>query len=57
MHSIKTILVGIIFILAALFCMGVCILNAKSGGPELLTICLFVIGLIISVIGLFQRDE
>lgn len=56
MNSIKTILVGIILILCSLFSMGICIINAKSGGPEFLTLCLFVLGLIVCVIGLFQHD-
>lgn len=53
MDSIKVILVGIVLILASLFCMGICILNANQGGPQGLTVCLFAAGIIVSIIGLF----
>ena len=53
MSSIKVILAGIILILASLFCMGICILNSKQGGPEGLTVALFAAGVIVSLIGLF----
>ena len=53
MNSIKVMLAGIVLILASLFCMGICILNANKGGPEGLTLFLFVAGVIVSLIGLF----
>ena len=53
MKSIKVILAGIILILSSLFCMGICILNSKQGGPEGLTVILFAAGVVVSVIGLF----
>jgi len=33
--------------------MGVCIIEAKNGGPQELTLFLFVIGIIVSIVGLF----
>ncbi len=58
MDSIKVILAGIVLILASLFCMGICIINAKQGGPEGLTVFLFAAGIIVSIIGLFfVKDE
>lgn len=53
MNSIKVILAGIVLILASLFFMGICILNANKGGPEGLTLFLFVAGVIVSLIGIF----
>lgn len=53
MNSIKVVLAGIALILASLFCMGICILNANQGGPQGLTVALFVAGVIVSLIGLF----
>ena len=53
MKSIKVILAGIILILSSLFCLGICILNSKQGGPEGLTVILFAAGVVVSVIGLF----
>ena len=40
-------------ILASLFFMGICIIDAKNGGPEELTLILFIAGLIVSAIGFF----
>lgn len=53
MDSIKVILAGIVLILASLFFMGICILNADKGGPEGLTLALFISGVMVSLIGLF----
>ena len=56
----RVVLAGIVLILASLFCMGICILNAQKGGPKALTLALFVIGVIVSIIGLFfvrDKDE
>ena len=58
--AMRVVLAGIVLILASLFCMGICILNAQKGGPEALTLALFVIGVIVSIIGLFfvrEEDE
>lgn len=56
--SVRVVLAGIVLILASLFCMGICILNAQKGGPEGLITALFVIGVIVSMIGLFfVKDE
>lgn len=58
MDSIKVILAGIVLILASLFFMGICILNADKGGPEGLTLALFISGVMVSLIGLFfVKDE
>lgn len=57
MKSIKVILAGIVFILASLFFMGICIIN-HGGGPGGLALGLFIFGIIICVIGLFfVRDN
>lgn len=53
MNSIKTISAGIVLILASLFCMGICIINAKQGKPQGLTIALFAVGTVVSLIGIF----
>ncbi|MBQ8718083.1 MAG: hypothetical protein IJY66_02315 [Clostridia bacterium] len=53
MDSIKVALVGIVLILASLFCMGICIINTQQGGPQGLAVFLFAAGLIISIVGLF----
>lgn len=57
MRSIKIILAGIVLILASLFCMGICILNAKQGGPVGLTTALFALGVIISIVGLIWGND
>ncbi len=59
MNSMKVILAGIVLILASLFCMGICIINVKQGGPQGLTVFLFAAGIIVSIIGLFfvKDDE
>ena len=57
-NSMRVVLAGIVFLLSSLFCMGICILKARTGGPETLTFALFVIGVGVSIIGLFfVRDE
>ncbi|MCH5349484.1 MAG: hypothetical protein J1E40_09185 [Oscillospiraceae bacterium] len=57
-NALKVVLTGIIIILSSLFFMGVCILN-RGGGPQGLTLALFIIGVIVSIIGLFfvKEDE
>ena len=59
MKAIKIILAGIILILSSLFFMGICIINAQKGGPQGLTLFLFIVGIIVSIIGLFfvKDDE
>lgn len=57
MNSIKVILAGIVLILASLFCMGICIINAEQGGPQGLTVALFIVGVIITIIGLFFIND
>ena len=53
MKSIRVMLAGIVLMLASLFFMGICILNANKGGPEGLTLFLFVAGVSVSLIGIF----
>lgn len=56
MRSIKVILAGIVLILSSLFFMGIYIIN--SGGPDGLSLLLFILGIIVSIIGLFfVRDN
>ncbi len=52
-NALKVVLVGIILILSSLFFLGICIINARTGGPDGLALGLFVLGLIVSGIGLF----
>lgn len=56
MKSIKVILAGIVLILSSLFFLGISIINSGvSGGLSLL---LFILGIIVSIIGLFfVRDN
>ena len=55
-NSLKVVLTGIILILSSLFFMGICIIN-RGGGPQGLTLALFIIGVIVSGIGLFFVKE
>ena len=55
--ALKVVFIGIILILASLFFMGICILNAQTGGPQGLTLALFVLGVIVCVIGIFFVDD
>ena len=56
-NALRVVLVGIVLILASLFFMGICIINAHKGGPEGLTLALFIVGVIVCVIGIFFVDE
>ena len=53
--ALKVVLIGIIFILSSLFFMGICIIN--DGAFQGLTLILFIIGIIISIFGLFIVDK
>ena len=53
--DLKVVLIGIILILSSLFFMGICIIN--DGALQGLTLALFVIGMIVSVIGLFFCND
>ena len=55
-NALKVVLIGIILILSSLFFMGICIIN-NGGGPQGLTLALFIIGVIASIIGLFFVKE
>lgn len=55
-NALKVVLTGIIIILSSLFFMGICIIN-NGGGPQSLTMALFIIGVIVSIIGLFFVKE
>ena len=55
--SLRVTLSGIILILASLFVMGICIIDVQTSGPEGLALGLFVLGLIISIAGIFFVKE
>lgn len=55
--SLRVALSGIILILASLFVMGICIIDVQTSGPEGLALGLFVLGLIISIAGIFFVKE
>ena len=56
--ALRVVLIGIVLILASLFFMGICILNAHGGYyPDGLSLALFVLGVIVSVIGIFFIKE
>ena len=57
MKQLNVILCGIVLLLASLFLLGLCILNQAEGGPEGLALLLFVLGLLVSVVGLFFVPE
>lgn len=53
--ALKAVLTGIIFILSALFFMGLCIIN--DGAFQGVALALFILGIIVSVFGLFVVGE
>ena len=55
--SLRVALSGIILILASLFIMGICVIDVQTSGPEGLALGLFVLGLIISIAGIFFVKE
>jgi len=55
--SLRVALSGIILILASLFVMGICIIDVQTSGPEGLALGLFVLGIIISIAGIFFVKE
>ena len=56
-NALRVVLAGIVLILASLFFMGICIINAQKGGPQGLTLALFIVGVIVSIIGIFFVEE
>ena len=54
-NALKVVLIGIILILSSLFFMGICIIN--DGALQGLTLALFIIGVIVSVVGLFFCND
>ena len=56
-NALRVTLIGIILILASLFVMGICIINVQTGGPEGLALGLFVLGIIVSIAGIFFVKE
>ena len=58
-NALKMVLIGIILILSGLFIMGICFMGICDINVVLqgLTLALFVIGVIISIIGLFFCNE
>ena len=55
--SLRVTLSGIILILASLFIMGICVIDVQTSGPEGLALGLFVLGIIISIAGIFFVKE
>ena len=58
--DLKVVLAGIVLILSSIFFMGICIFSNGAfmdGHCVELSLALFVIGLIVSVIGLFFCNE
>jgi len=56
--ALRVTLSGIILILASLFVMGICITSRPtSSGPEGLALGLFVLGIIVSIAGIFFVKE
>ena len=56
--ALRVVLIGIVLILASLFFMGICILNVHRGYyPDGLALALFVLGVIVSIIGIFFIKE
>ena len=49
-------IVGLL-ILASLFVMGICIIDVQTSGPEGLALGLFVLGIIVSIAGIFFVKE
>ena len=56
-NALRVTLIGIILILASLFFMGICIINVQTGCPEGLALGLFVLGIIVSIAGIFFVKE
>ncbi|MCX4373431.1 MAG: hypothetical protein OSJ58_16745 [Dysosmobacter sp.] len=55
--SLRVTLSGIILILASLFIMGICVIDVQTSGPEGLALGLFVLGIIVSIAGIFFVKE
>lgn len=54
--DLKVVLTGFLLILSSIFCMGICIFSEGAfldGNFMGITLALFVIGVIVSIIGLF----
>ena len=56
-YALRVTLSGIILILASLFIMGVCVIDVQTSGPEGLALGLFVLGIIVSIAGIFFVKE
>ena len=56
-NALRVTLIGIILILASLFVMGICIIDVQTSGPEGLALGLFVLGIIVSIAGIFFVKE
>ena len=57
-NALRVTLIGIILILVSLFVMGICITSRPtSSGPEGLALGLFVLGIIVSIAGVFFVKE
>ena len=55
--SLRVPLSGIIVILASVFIMGICVIDVHTSGPEGLALGLFVLGIIVSIAGIFFVKE
>ena len=56
-NALRVTLIGIILILASLFIMGICVIDVQTSGPEGLALGLFVLGIIVSIAGIFFVKE
>ena len=58
-RALRVTLIGIVLILASLFVLGICVIDIQTGGPapDGLALGLFVLGIIVSMIGIFFVKE
>ena len=58
-RALRVTLIGIVLILASLFVLGICVIAIQTGGPapDGLALGLFVLGIIVSMIGIFFVKE
>ena len=58
-RALRVTLSGIVLIFASLFVLGICVIDIQTGGPDPdgLALDLFVLGIIVSMIGIFFVKE
>ena len=58
-RALRVTLIGIVLILASLFVLEICMIDIQTGGPgpDGLALDLFVLGIIVSMIGIFFVKE